>query len=240
MAENGINIIVAYHGQYKDLRECIGSIFLNTRNIPFRITVVDDGSPNKNFFSTISQMDNQIDGIRFDEPKGFGACLNEAIRLTKEPWLVFLNSDCVIKELDWLANLYKTLSDNMKHKVGLVSAVMDNGSNSALVERKRTDPRNPEPIIVEEPLPLICAMAPRKLFTKIGMFKEYPYGWYEDEEFYWRMKSNGYKQAICEKTWIEHKGGLTTQALWKENENIKNIMTNENKKRCENDVKKYY
>jgi hypothetical protein len=44
MAENGINIIVAYHGQYKDLRECIGSIFLNTRNIPFRITVVDDGS----------------------------------------------------------------------------------------------------------------------------------------------------------------------------------------------------
>jgi hypothetical protein len=54
------------------------------------------------------------------------------------------------------------------------------------------------------------------------------------------MKSNGYKQAICEKTWIEHKGGLTTQALWKENENIKNIMTNENKKRCENDVKKYY
>jgi GT2 family glycosyltransferase len=238
MAANGFNIIIAYHGQYTTLRECIGSIFLQTRNVPFKITVVDDGSPNKGFFDDISRIDSQIDGIRLDEQKGLGAALNEAIKLTTEPWLVFLNSDCIIHELDWLLELYQALESNMKNKVGLVSSTMNNGGNCTAIERVRTDPRKNAFTLANEPMPLICAMAPRKLFDRVGLFKEYPYGWYEDEEFFWRMKTKGYKQGFCEKSWIEHKGGLTTQALWEANPNIKKIMMEENQKKCAADIKK--
>lgn len=238
MAKHGFNIILPYHGQYTALRECIGSIFLQTRHLPFRITVVDDGSPNKEFFSTISQIDSQIDGIRLDEQRGFGAALNEAIKLTEEPWLVFMNSDCIVRELDWLIELHTALETNMKNKVGLVSATMNHGGNCTLIERARTAPRINSLTLSNEPMPLICAMAPRKLFDRVGLFKEYPYGWYEDEEFFWRMRTRGYKQGYCEKAWIEHQGGLTTQALWTADPNIKNIMTEENRKKCAADVGK--
>jgi GT2 family glycosyltransferase len=238
MAARGFNIVVPYHGQYTALRECIGSIFLQTRHLPFKITVVDDGSPNKDFFSTIAQIDNQIDGIRLDEQRGMGAALNEAIKSTEEPWLVFLNSDCVIRELDWLTNLYQALETNMKNKVGLVSACMNNGGNCTAIERDRTAPRNQNCVVSNEPLPLICTIAPRKLFDRVGLFQEYPYGYYEDEEFFWRMKKKGYQQAYCEKSWVEHKGGLTVQALWESNPNIKNIMLEDNRKKCLHDCGK--
>lgn len=238
MAKQGFNIICPYHGQYTALRECIGSIFLQTRHLPFRITVVDDGSPNKEFFSTISQLDSQIDGIRFEEQRGFGAALNEAIKLTEEPWLVFLNSDCIIRELDWLLELHKALESNMKNKVGLVSATMNNGGSCRLIERARTDYRKKDLILAEEPMPLICAMAPRKLFDRVGLFKEYPYGYYEDEFFFHAMKNKGYKQGYCEKSWVEHQGGLTIQSLWSVDPNIKNVMVEENRKKCSEDVRK--
>lgn len=238
--KNGFNVVVPYHGQYSAVRQCIGSIFLQTRKVPFRITLVDDGSPNKEFFSTIAQMDNQVDGVRFEQPKGFGACLNEAIKLTKEPWLVFMNSDCIVHESDWLIELHKALENGMKNKIGLVSSVMNNGGSSKLIERARMDKREKALIEVSEPLPLICAMAPRKLFNKVGLFKEYPFGWYEDEYFFWAMNKLGYKQAICEKSWVEHKGGLTTQMLWAENPEIKTIMTEKNREKCSEDVNKLF
>ena len=226
-----------YHGCYTALRECIGSIFLQTRHIPFKVTVIDDGSPNKEFFSTIAQMDKQVDGVRFDKQKGFGAALNAAIKLTEEPWLVFLNSDCVIREMDWLLELHHALESNMKNKVGLVSATMNNGGNSTIVERPRVSERNKSFIMADEPMPLICSIAPRKLFERVGLFREYPYGCYEDEEFYFRMKSKGYKQGYCERSWIEHKGGLTIKALC-DDPDIKKIMFEDNRKKCAADISK--
>jgi GT2 family glycosyltransferase len=233
----GFQILISYHGQYKLVRELVGSIFLHTRNIPFRITLIDDGSPNKDFFSTMSSMDSQVDGIRFEKSRGLGAALNEGIKLTKEPWLVFLNSDCIIHEMDWLLSLHQCLESNMSNKVGLVSATMNNGGNSALIERKRTATRSDDVIVVDEALPLICTMAPRKLFDKIGLFKEYEFGYFEDEEFFWRMKIKGYKQGVCERAWVEHIGGVTTQALWESDPSSKAIMLDTNRKRCAEDIK---
>jgi GT2 family glycosyltransferase len=235
MVKTGFNIIIPYHANYTALRECIGSVFLQTRHVPFRITVVDDGSPNTDFFGTIAQMDEKVDGIRLDEQRGFGAALNEAIKLTEEPWLVFLNSDCVIREMDWLLELYKELEKNMKNKVGLVSATMNQAGNP-IIERDRKAIRREGMQIVDQPLPLICTLAPRKLFDKIGLLKEYPFGYYEDEYLFHVMKKFGYKQGYCEKSWVEHKGGLTVQALWETRPETKEIMLEHNRERCSKDI----
>lgn len=239
MVESGFDIIIPYHGQYKAMRDLIGSIFLQTRHVPFQITVIDDASPNKDFFSRIAQMDKQVDGVYLPEQKGFGAALNEAIAVTKRPWLVFLNSDCIVQDLDWLIELYKVLEQGMSDKIGLVSATTNHGGSNKLIERERQK-RVGQVIISTEPLPLICAMCPRKLFDRVGLFKEYPYGWYEDEEFYWRMRSKGYKQAIAEKSWVFHHGGLTTKALWEADPNIKTIMVEDNRKKCLADIKEIF
>jgi GT2 family glycosyltransferase len=235
----GIDILLPYHGQYKLVRDLIGSIFLFTRHVPFRITIIDDGSPNDGFFSTLAQHP-AIDGVRSPEQKGLGAAINLGVKATKKPWIVVLNSDCLIDEMGWLTDLYNSLRAMMKDKVGLVSARSDDPpGNHPLLKCAKENRKDIEDKISEQPLPLFCCMMPRVLFERVGPFKEYPYGWYEDEEFFWRMKKQGYKQGISGKCWVKHLGGATVKELWKQNPEAKSIMEN-NRIQCLNDLKKLF
>lgn len=234
----GFDILLPYHGGYTAVRELIGSICLYTRNIPYRITIIDDGSPNKDYFSTLAQTPN-IDGVRSEEQKGFGAALNLGIKATKRPWIVVINSDCMIEEMGWLMELYKSFCALKDKNVGLVSARSDNpGDNHDFLKtpRERKDIGDQ---ISEKSLPLFCALLSRKMVEKIGPIKEYPYGWYEDEEYFWRMKKNGYRQAVSGKAWVKHAGGMTVKELWRQKPEIKEIMEN-NRKLCLADLKKMF
>lgn len=235
----GFSILIPYHGQYTMLRELIGSICLYTRNIPYRITIIDDGSPNKDYFSTLAQLPN-IDGARLDEQKGFGAAVNIGIKLTKRPWIVILNSDCKIVEVGWLMELYKSLCALKEKNVGLVSARSDNPPGDHPLLKTRREPREDiGNVVTDKALPLFCALLSRKMYEKVGPLKEYPYGWYEDEEYFWRMKKNGYLQAVSGRTWVEHAGGATVKELWRQKPETKNIME-DNRKLCLTDLKQLF
>src|SRR5688572_30505380 len=121
MSEKGFDILVPYHGQYKLVRDLIGSICLFTRDVPYRITVIDDGSDNQNFFYSLAQSPH-LDGVRHEEQKGFGAAINTGIKATKQPWVVLLNSDCIIEEMNWLSELWKTMVALKDKNVRFVSS----------------------------------------------------------------------------------------------------------------------
>ena len=185
---NGFDILIPYHGQYTLVRQLIGNVILYTKHLPYRITIIDDGSPNIDFFQALCKSDI-VDGVRQNEQKGFGAALNLGIQATKRPWVVLLNSDVIINEIDWLNKLYDSLIYlNKSGKVGLVSARSDNPPGS--LDLLRSDKEKREDIgdmIVDQALPLFCALTARKMIEKVGAFKEYPYGWYEDEEYFWKL-----------------------------------------------------
>jgi GT2 family glycosyltransferase len=232
----GFDLLIPYHAGYTMVRELIGSIFLYTRGIPYRITIIDDGSDNKDYFSTLAQLE-YLDGVRLEEQKGFGAAVNMGVKLTKRPWIVVLNSDCKIEEMSWLIELYKTLCALKDENVGLVSARSDNPPGDHPLLKVQREPREDiGNVISTQALPLFCALFSRKMFEKIGPLKEYPYGWYEDEEYYWRMKKHGYKQAISGRSWVKHLGGATVKELWRAKPETKAIME-DNRKTCLADLK---
>jgi GT2 family glycosyltransferase len=235
----GFDLIIPFHGQYTLVRELIGSICLYTRNIPYRITIVDDGSDNKAFFSTLAQLPN-IDGVRLDEQKGFGAAVNMGIKLTKRPWIVLMNSDCKVEEVGWLMEMYKTLCALKKENVGLVSARSDDPpGDHPLLKTPRQPREDIGNVITDKPVSLFCSLLSRKMVEHIGSLKEYPYGWYEDEEYFWRMKKNGYKQAVSGRAWVRHLGGATVKELWHHKPEAKTIME-DNRKLCLADLKKMF
>ncbi len=251
MAENeekkneGFDILIPYHGQYKMVRELIGSIVLYTRNVPYRITIIDDGSPCDAYFATLAQLDT-IDGVRSETQRGFGAAVNLGIKATSRPWIVIMNSDCIVDELGWLTDMHKSLVALMKsNKVGVVSARSDDPpGNHPLLKCNKETRKDIKDQVSDQPLPLFCCMMPRILFEKVGPLKEYPYGWYEDEEFFWRMKKRGYNQGISGKAWVRHLGGgdgtgATIKELWKQNPEIKTQMEN-NRLQCLSDLKKLF
>lgn len=243
-SRNPVDIIIPFHGQYEKVSKLVESILRGIRSNPYQITLVDDASPNPSFIKEFEKVDDKpppgcnpiVQGIRNESQLGFGGALKVGFANTNQPYVVFLNSDCFIEDVNWLIGLGQSLLEGKRNNVRMVSSMMNNSSNKALVA-KRED-RRADYILQDGYLPLVSVMCHRRLFEKIGGFiKSYPYGWYEDEELGYRMKKFGYKQAVCGKSWVRHYGEATINDLWKHNPEAIKIMES-NRERCLIDIQK--
>jgi O-antigen biosynthesis protein len=214
-----VDIIIPFHGQYHHLSECLRSLLTVTKGQLFTITVVDDGSPNKGFLAKLEKdrlPKIPIQYLHNETQIGFGASLRRGFDATQNQWVLFMHSDCQVVHTDWLMNMVLCMQEMKKEGVKLISAKVDHGGTGsfdpAIIGTNTHTPN----VIVEQPLPLICSLVHRTLFNHIeGFIKPYPYGWYEDEELFWRMKLCGYKQAVCGKAFIHHVGGAVMSELLK-------------------------
>ena len=237
-----VTIIVPFYGQYGKVGRLLKSIWTGTRSNPYEICLVDDSSPNSDF---IRRMVDQPQVVSFRTPErlGFGGALKFGFERTTQPWVCFLNSDCVIENSAWLIEMGRSLMRLRGQGVQMVSARSNNPGSfvNSRLKAEKTDMDAGgmiEDFILEddEHLPLYCTMCHRDLFEHIGGFvKEYPYGWYEDEELAHRMRHHGFSQAICAKSWVRHDGAATIKALFKENPEAKKIMAS-NRDRCIADI----
>ena len=233
-SRSAVDIIVPFYGAYQKVARLIESIIFATKSNPYQICLVDDCSPNDQFIELI-QKAPQI--ITFKTPKrlGFAGALKYGFERTEQPWVIFMHSDCVVVDQGWMIEMGRSLLkwQEKKEPVKMVSARTDNpgeGIDRRLKARQKT---NSNDVILEEGyLPLFCSMAPRKLFEKIGFLKEYFPCWYEDEEFAFRMKSAGYKQGICGRSWVKHDGGVTINK-----DKFAHKAMEENRTRCIEDMK---
>ena len=227
-----VDIIIPFHGQYEKVANLVNSIFIYTKNTSFQIYLVDDASPNEHFFEEFKKIDENppagcepiVQVTRNKKQLGFGGALEVGFRATKQPYVVFLNSDCLVETTTWLSNMLNTLLKLKNQNVKMVSSTMDNCSNSSLVN-KRGEIKSDFILGEKEFLPLVSVICHRELFNHIGGFiKNYPFGWYEDEELAFRMKKHGYKQGVSGSSWIKHFGELTLKELWKNNPDSMKIM----------------
>jgi len=244
-----VDIIIPFHGQYEKVVGLIESVWKVTRSNPYQICLVDDASPNNDFISKFESerhrdgyYENQILPIRSAKRLGFGGALRLGFESTKQPWVCFLNSDCVVENSSWLIEMGRSLLRLKEHNVRMVSARSDNpgeGYDCRLKGLKNDDTE--EDIVLNEkdpPLPFYCTMCHRQLFDRIGGFvKSYPYGMYEDEELAYRMRHHKFSQGISAKSWVHHAGGLTFEALLKSDKSAAAIIE-ENRNRCIEDMRK--
>lgn len=237
------SIIIPFHGQYPLVVDLVKSILYTTKGNFYEIILVDDASPDQQFGEVFKDT-ARVKFLRSDKHLGFGGALHLGFENSQYPWIVFLNSDTIIEEPNWLAEMHKTLQVLRPKNVKMVSARMNNpGSYAPLAMKCSTKNQRIEGndlVLENEFLPLICTMTHRDLFHHInGFVKNYPYGGYEDEELFHRMKHFKFKQAISARAWIRHKGEATISALCKENPEVAKIIEN-NRNYCVNDIRKYY
>lgn len=249
-ATSVVEIIVPFHGQYDKLGRLISSVYRGTSSNPFRLTIVDDGSPNNGF---IKQLEREAEKekiknlslIRIDQQRGFGAALWEGFSRTEFPYICFLNSDCVVEDVNWLKALHTSYMQLAGQGVKFLSARMDNPTTGdPRVRGSRSE--KPRDIIIDvdsinqiidndKYLPLTATFCHRDLFKRIGPIKSYPFGMYEDIELACRLFSYGYKQAISGASWIHHEGGATFRSLARNA--VAQEEINENFSRCCQDIK---
>ena len=243
-----VDIIIPFHGLYEKVYQVVESVLLVTRSNPYRIILVDDGSPNEHFIGSFKRRkftthrSTKLIMMRNSEQKGFGAAARTGYEASTAPWVVFLNSDCVIEDSNWLIEMGRSLINLREENVRMVSARTDNPGLTSLDLLKGDRTHKIQDVILKEGeyLPLYCFMCHRELFPRIkGFIKEYPYGWYEDEELAYRMNRFGFKQAISGQSWVHHEGAATIKSVWKRTPIVKEIMQ-ANRDRCLADLKLLY
>lgn len=244
-----VDIIVPFHGQYERVAKLIESIFQLTRSNYYTLTVVDDASPNDSFIKTIAKNGKRaVKALRTKTQRGFAGALQVGFDRTQLPYVCCVNSDCVVKDINWLRSMGEALLRNRDSGVKMVSPKTNNpvggcelqfGEKLQLHGAEEDIRRGLVEVLPEEEyLSLYCFMCHRELFKRIGFLKHYPYGYYEDEEFAKRMIHHGYRQGVVVNSWIYHEGEVTIKNLWRRNPQLQNVMKKENRVRALEDIKK--
>jgi GT2 family glycosyltransferase len=246
-----VDIIIPFHGEQGKLSNLIQNIIFCVRSNPYRITVVDDASPeqtvkdSKGFVEELQNFDKNrpsgtipiLQAIRSNTQLGFGGAVRYGLQHTTYPWVLVMHSDVTVNQPNFMCEMGKSLLRARSEKVGLVTARSNNPKTGD--PRVKGDPNpNDDIILTDNYAPLFCFMCPRELFQRIGGLSEYPYTGYEDEEFYHRMKVKGFKQAICGKSWVKHEGGGTMKKLLKDKSICEEVE--KNRDRCIADLKYLY
>lgn len=233
-----VDIIVPFHGQYEKVVRLIESIY-RVRSNPYKLTLVDDGSPNATFLSSIKSLP-QLNCIRLEKQIGFGGALRVGFEATKQPWVVFMHSDVEAQDPNWMIDLGQTLMSLKKEGVKMVSARTNNPMHEDdRLKADRVDVGNNVVLGQGDFLPFYCAMCHRDLFKNIkGFVKEYPFAMYEDQELAHRMICHGFKQAISGTSWVYHHGNVTIAEVARKNSQAVIEMEN-NYDRCIRDMKIY-
>jgi glycosyltransferase involved in cell wall biosynthesis len=245
-----VDIIVPFYGQYDKVMKLIDSLFRLTRSNYYQLILVDDCSPNPEFIRNIdlnSQKNSQrlrqrnvVKAIRTEEQKGFAGACKVGFESGESPYVCFLNSDCVIEDAGWLKNMGESLLKLKSEGVRVVSAVTNNPVGGDSSQKGERFVREENDVILKDDsfLSLFCFMCHRELFSRIdGFIKEYPFGYYEDEEFAARLKKYSFKQAVCKSAYVYHEGQATVHHIWKSHPTARKIMEEENRKRCIEDMK---
>lgn len=91
-----LSIVITSYNTCDLLRDCLESIYKQTKNLKFEVIVVDNGSKDKSLIM-ISNNFPQIKVIKNKENFGFAKANNQGIKTAKGRWIMLLNSDTKVR-----------------------------------------------------------------------------------------------------------------------------------------------
>ncbi len=248
--QSQVDIIVPFHGQYHLVTKLLDSIFRLTRSNYYQLILVDDCSPNPVFLQNLNQnlqknadrsgQNNILKTIRTESQLGYAGACRIGYNEGESPYVCFLNSDCKVQTNSWLRNMGESLLKLKTQDVRVIGPTTNNpvGGDPAQFGTKIYNGDDDVIISDDSFLTLPCFMCHRELFFKIGGFlKEYGFGGYEDEEFAHRLKSYGFKQAVCKSSYVDHIGGVTMTEVMRRDPNGAGLSMDINRQQCIKDMK---
>ncbi len=230
------SIIILTYNKLDYTKLCIDSIRKYTKTGTYEIIIVDNNSTDDTRLWLKEQKDIKV--ILNNENLGFPGGCNVGIKAAeKENDILLLNNDTIVSPR-WLENLNNCLYSD--EHVGAVGAVTNNCANYQAI---RTEYQSIDEMIAfadkynmsdsskwEQKVRLIgyCMLIKRAVMDKIGLLDEsfFP-GNFEDDDFGYRIQSEGYKLMLCNDTFIHHFGSTS----FKENPEKLNSLLKENSKK---------
>lgn len=228
-----VDIIIPIYNAFEYTEECIKSILEYTDLQENTLVLINDKSPDDRIMPMLKKYqeenkDKNIVVLENEENSGFVKTVNIGMQYSKND-IVLLNSDTEVTK-NWLNKIRSCAYSN--EYIATVTPLTNNGT-IASVPNFGVDNELPENMNLKEYAQMIencsskkypelttgngfCMYIKRKVVDEIGLFDDITFekGYGEENDFCYRALDYGYINALCDDTFIYHKG---TQSFKKEN-----------------------
>ncbi|MCO4850558.1 glycosyltransferase [Bacillus vallismortis] len=211
------SIIVLTYNQLALTKQCLESIWRNTKNDCIEVIVVDNGSHDgtRDYLKQISS----IKTIFNKTNKGFAKACNQGFEAASGDHILFLNNDTVVTS-QWLEPLIKLLYED--DKIGMVGPVSNYVSGAQQVPVDYTNVAEIEDFSwhyclqqrgkSKAVLRLVgfCLLVKKMVLDEVGGFDErFKGGSFEDDDLSLRVLQAGYQLKIALDSFVHHHGHAT-------------------------------
>ncbi|MGL4911429.1 MAG: glycosyltransferase family 2 protein, partial [Romboutsia sp.] len=193
------------------------SIRKYTAKDSYELIIVDNNSTD----DTVDYLKSQEDLICIfnEDNKGFAGGCNQGIKIASGDNVLLLNNDIIVTP-NWLDNMIFALYSD--ESIGAVGPITNSCSNFQQVFLPVSPEHNNDDFFNfynksdsnkwEERLRLIgfCLLIKKVVVDKVGYLDElFSMGNYEDDDYSFRIRKNGYRLLLCRDTFIFHLGSAS-------------------------------
>ncbi len=229
-----IDIILLSYGKFSTTTKlCLDSLLPDSHNENFRLTVVDNCSPDNsaNDIRTYLKEQPQVRTFFLDTNTGFGGGMNYGASVAEGEWLLLVNSDTIFAP-GALVALDEALHQQ-PDDVGMAGPVTNaagngqeynlRGSVQEILKAAEFLRQSPAHVLIPSyRLDFFCVAIRRSLWNQLnGLDPIFGLGYYEDTDFSMRAKKLGCRMMICEDAFVYHAGGSSFSSNPKTRELIK-------------------
>ncbi|MCM3339037.1 glycosyltransferase family 2 protein [Paenibacillus sp. MER TA 81-3] len=209
------SIIIPTHNRLALLRECVEAIQEHTA-VPYEIIIVDNGSTDGTIDFCLQQ---GLTFVSLPDNRGFPAACNRGLQIASGEQLLLLNNDVVVS-YRWLDNLLDALYET--DVIGIVGPTTNYASGKQQVSYPYDDIQQfhrltrsvnaPDPAKRQRVQRIVglCFLFKRQLLHTVGLFDErFSPGHYEDDDYCYRARLQGYDLTLCGDVLVHHYGSAS-------------------------------
>jgi len=235
MNQFDLSIIIISYNTEKITINCLKSIIESLKNssLKYEVIVVDNASKDnsvssiKKLKSEIKNRNLKINLIENKENIGFGPANNQAVKLAKSDYLLFLNSDIIVlnASIEKLYNFYKQNEKLLNFLGGKL--LNKNGTPQASCGPMYTLPMvfahlflrgdywgltrySPNKIKEVDWISGACILTKKEYFEKLGRFDEKIFMYMEEIDLFYRAKKHGFKVFFYPEAQFIHLGSQSS------------------------------
>jgi len=213
------SIIIPVKNALKYFKKCIDSIRKYTAG--YELIIIDNDS-NKETKEYLKDLDAII--ITNSENRGFPYACNQGIKIARNKYICFLNSDTFITP-NWLDKLQKCFEVNPDCGIASPTTCYSRGKqcDKTLIDKRFKiseaeildySSRLKEEYIQTE-IYGFCMLTKREVLDKVGVFdwKRYGFGNYDEIDLQWRLEKLGYRSYWIRDAYVHHYGHKTFDVI---------------------------
>jgi len=227
-----ISIIIISYNTKQILKNCLDSIFENTRKISFELIVVDNASTDGTvgFLKELAKNKTSLNLILNTSNLGFAKANNQAIKLAKGKRVLLLNSDTIINEgvigqltdqsmkfndeailAPRLLNTDGSVQPSCYHFPTITGAILEFWLGK-VSQFSKYYPKGEQPLEVDAAVGAVL-LIPREVIDKVGYLNEKYFMYFEDLDYCRRARLKNIKVVYLPSIEIVHLHGESGKNL---------------------------